>query len=73
MGGPSMRHLALGLVLGALVTLGASCPKPPPVPPPRPGVIPPGGAAEPVPPPIERPIPPGKQGDVPEVPPPVKP
>ena len=56
----------------ALLALLCSCPKPPPAVPPSPkakGVEP----AQPVPPPVERPIPPERQGDVPEVPPPIKP
>ena len=64
-----LRRLALAVVLFA-----AACPKPPPVPEPAPENRPRGAAPEEtVPAPVERPIPPGRQGDVPEVPPPVKP
>ena len=58
-----------------LVALASGCPKSPPAAPPVPvpkaGTV--GTPQERVPPPVERPIPPDRQGDVPEVPPPMKP
>jgi len=57
-----------------LVALASGCPRSPaapPVPVPKAGTV--GTPQEPVPPPVERPIPPDRQGDVPEIPPPVKP
>jgi len=57
------------MCLGVMVVLASACPKMPPPNVPRTEARTPEG----VPPPIERPEPPGKQGDVPEVPPAVKP
>ena len=60
----------------ALLVLAAGCPRPTPVVPPIPPApprTPSAETAQPVPPPVERPIPPARQGDVPEVPPPIKP
>lgn len=67
------RRIVPSIVFGATLGILSGCPKPPPdVPPlPRPGLS--SRPQEPVPPPVERPIPPERQGDVPEVPPPVKP
>ena len=62
------------IVLTLLVAVASGCPKaPPPLPPPVPKAGTAGTPQESVPPPVERPIPPERQGDVPEVPPPVKP
>jgi len=69
----SAARLVAVLVAVAMVLAGG-CPTPPaPVQPVAPGADTARPSAEPVPPPVERPIPPERQGDVPEVPPPIKP
>ena len=62
------------IAITIMLAIVSGCPRPvtpPPVPLPKAGTV--GTPQEPVPPPVERPIPPGREGDVPEVPPPVKP
>jgi len=67
-----LPRVALGVVTGLLLTGVTSCPKPPPVVPPKPETTTPA-PAEPEPPPVKRPTPPEDQGAVPEFPPPIKP
>ena len=63
------------IAVTVFIALASGCPEergaPPPVPAPKAGTV--GTPQERVPPPVERPIPPARQGDVPEIPPPVKP
>jgi hypothetical protein len=60
------------LIFATFLGMATSCPKPPPVIPPKPETAP-RAPSEPEPPPVKRPTPPEDTGAVPDVPPPVKP
>jgi hypothetical protein len=67
-----LRSAAPALVMAVIVGTVTSCPKPPPVVPPKPETATPK-ATEPAPPPVKRPTPPEDQGAVPEIPAPSSP